>query len=635
MKPNPLSFIFLLFCVCGFGQANYSILSIPDSLKQNANAVVRLSRLDITIASQKSMVFKSTEVTTVLNELGLRNLSLVKHYDKNTRVNKIEATAYDAFGKQIKNYKRKDFRDQSAVEGITLFSDSRLLYLDYTPINYPFTIVFETEIETTNTAFIPSWSPMDGYLVSTENTSLTINYKSELNLRKKEVNFSDNYQIDKKETANSISYSAKNLIAKKREELSPDYFEIFPIVYFALENFVLENVEGKAVNWSEFGKWYYNSLLLDTEELPEQTKIKIRQLVGDEKDPIQIAKIVYKYVQEKTRYVLIYVGIGGWKPMLAKDVDKLGYGDCKALTNYTRCLLKTVGVTSYYTIVESGSDRTKDLQSDFASIDGNHIILALPNKGDLVWLECTSQIQPFGFQGNFTDDRNVLVVKPEGGEIVKTKTFTETDNLQLTIGSYNINEAGNFSGKVKITSKGLQYDAEFGKERMSREDQIRNYKEEFDNINNLAVKKISYSNDRNAIQFTQDLELEAEGYAQNSGGKLLFAPNAFDQSSFVPKKYKNREFPFQMERGFTNEEEIEITIPDGFIVEAKPNGIEQENEFGYYKIEFTTLSPSKILCKRKLVIRKGLYDKSKYESYRKFRETIAKTDNSRIVISKA
>jgi hypothetical protein len=90
-----------------------------------------------------------------------------------------------------------------------------------------------------------------------------------------------------------------------------------------------------------------------------------------------------------------------------------------------------------------------------------------------------------------------------------------------------------------------------------------------------------------------------------------------------------------MERGFTNEEEIEITIPDGFVVEAKPNGIEQENEFGYYKIEFTTLSPSKILCKRKLVIRKGLYDKSKYESYRKFRETIAKTDNSRIVISKA
>lgn len=628
-------FFFFLSTLFSFGQKmEYSTLTIPDSLKQNANAVVRLSRLDINIASQKTMTLKSTEATTILNELGLRSLNLVKHYDRNTRINKIEATAYDAFGKELKTYKRKDFKDQSAVEGITLFSDSRLLYLDYTPITYPFTMVFETEIETTNTAFIPSWSPMDGYLVSTENTSLTINFKPELNLRKKEVNFSANYGIDKKETVASVSYSAKNLIAKKREELSPDYFEIFPVVYFALENFALENVEGKAVNWAEFGKWYYNSLLSDTEEIPEETKIKIRQLVGDEKDPIEIAKIVYKYVQEKTRYVLIYVGIGGWKPMLAKDVDKLGYGDCKALTNYTRCLLKTVGVNSYYTIVESGSERTKDLQNDFASIDGNHIILALPNKGEIVWLECTSQIQPFGFQGNFTDDRNVLVVKPEGGEIVKTKTFTETDNLQVTHGSYKISQDGDFVGKVKIISKGLQYETKFGKERISREDQIRNYKEEFGNINNLKITKINYTNNPTTIEFTEDLELEAEGYAQNSGGKLLFVLNAFNQSSDIPKKYKNREFPFQMERGFTDEEEIEITIPDGFIVEAKPNGTEQQTEFGYYKIEFNAISPNKIFCKRKLVIKKGLYDKSKYENYRKFRETIAKTDNSKIVIAK-
>ena len=81
-------------------------------------------------------------------------------------------------------------------------------------------------------------------------------------------------------------------------------------------------------------------------------------------------------------------------------------------------------------------------------------------------------------------------------------------------------------------------------------------------------------------------------------------------------------------------DEIEITIPDGFIVEAKPNGMEQETEFGYYKIEFNAISTNKILCTRKLIIKTGFYDKSKYESYRKFRETIAKADNSKIVISK-
>ncbi|MDI1318138.1 DUF3857 domain-containing transglutaminase family protein [Flavobacterium sp.] len=636
MRISLFPLLFLLISVSVFGQkSEYSISNISDSLKQNANAVVRLSQLDVTIASQKAMTYKSVQVISVLNELGLINLDLSENYDKNRKITSIEATVYDAFGKFLKTFKRKDFKDTSVADGVSIFNDNRALYLDYTPITYPFTLVFETTLETSNTAFIPPWSPMDGYNVSTETSLLTINFKAELNLKNKEVNFSAKYPIYKTETASSISYSAKNLVAKKREELSPGFTDVFPMVYFALENFRLENVDGTATNWQEFGKWYYNALLADTEEIPEDTKNKIKQLVGNEKNPLEIARIIYKYVQEKTRYVSVQVGIGGWKPMLAKDVDKLGYGDCKALTNYTRSLLKVVGVPSYYTVVYAGTNETKDLQADFASIQGNHVILTLPVEDQLIWLECTSQIQPFGFQGDFTDDRNVLLIKPEGGEIVKTKTFTEKDNLQIIKGAYQITENGDLIGSLKISSKGLQYDNEFKKERMSREDQIKYYKEQFSNINNLTIKKINFNNDSKTIDFTETLELQAEGYAQNSGGKLMFALNAFDQNSYVPKKYRTREFPFQRERGYTNEDEIEITIPEGFVVEAKPNGLEQDTEFGYYKIEFTTLSPTKILCKRKLVLKKGIYDKSKYENFRKFLETIAKTDNSKVVLAKA
>jgi hypothetical protein len=620
----------------GFGQkSGYSTVTIPDSLKQNANAVVRLSQTAINITSQKSMTINSVTVMTVLNELGLRDLDLSENYDRNRRISQIVATAYDASGKELKTYKRKDFRDVSVADGVSIFNDNRALYLDYTPITYPFTMVFETEIQTSNTAFISPWSPVDNYLVSTENASLTIHYKPELILKNKEVNFSNAYPLEKAQTTASISYTAKNLVAKKREELSQSFVEIFPMVYFALENFELENVEGSAANWADFGKWYYNSLLADTEEIPAETVAKIKQLIGSEKNTVEIAKIVYRYVQEKTRYVSVQVGIGGWKPMLAKDVDKLGYGDCKALTNYTRSLLKSVGVTSYFTLVYAGSEDTKDLQSDFASIQGNHVILTLPNDKGFVWLECTSQIHPFGLQGDFTDDRNVLLIKPEGGEIVHTRIFTESDNLKITKGSYQITNEGNFIGKVKMTFNGLQYDNEFTKERLSREDQIKEFKDDFSNINNLNIKKISFNNNPKTIEFIEDLEMEAEGYAQNSAGKLLFALNAFDQSSYVPKKHKTREFSFEMDRGYTDESEIEVSIPDGYVVEAKPNGLEQSTEFGNYKIEFNILSPTKILCKRKLVIKKGLYDKSKYESYRKFREIIAKTDNSKIVITKA
>jgi hypothetical protein len=635
MKPSVFSLIFLFLSLTATAQKlEYAVFAIPDSLKQNANAVVRSNEVFIDISSQNQMVVKTKVVTTVLNELGLNNLNLSENYDKNTKITKIEAIVYDAFGKELKTFKRKDFRDTSVADGISIFNDSRALYLDYTPTVYPFTMVMETEVSTPNTAFIQPWVPIEGYLMSVQKSSTTVSYKPELKLKYKEINFTGQSYIEKTETVGKINFSAKNIMARKREELTPGFTKVFPIVYFALESFSLENVSGNATNWKEFGKWYYESLLADTEEIPEETKVKIKQLVGAEKNPVEIAKLVYKYVQEKTRYVSIQVGIGGWKPMLAKDVDKLGYGDCKALTNYTRALLKTAGVDSYYTVVYAGSDDTKDLQEDFASVQGNHVILSLPTAKGLLWLECTSQVQPFGFQGDFTDDRNVLLIKPEGGEIVKTKTFTEADNNRFLKGSYSLSPEGHLKGQLTIISHGLQYDNYSKRYRMSKEDQIKVYKEEFANINNLSIKKITLKDNPESIEFKEDLALEAEGYAQNTGGKLMFAPNAFDQNGYVPKKHKTREFPFQVQRGYTDESEIEVVIPDGYVIEAKPDGVQLDTEFGSYKIEFKVVSPNTIVCYRKLVIKKGMYDKTKYESYRKFRETLAKNDNSKIIIAK-
>lgn len=190
MKLNILSF-FLLFSTASFWAQNssYAVATIPDSLKQNANAVVRFREISINVVSRNEMIIKSIQATTVLNELGLNNLDLSEGYDKSKLINKIEVEIYDSSGKELKKFKRKDFKDQSAVESGTVFSDNRLLYLDYTPTEYPFTIVFEVETKTSNTAFIPTWNAIDGYLVSTQLASIAISYNPQLNLKKKKSTF--------------------------------------------------------------------------------------------------------------------------------------------------------------------------------------------------------------------------------------------------------------------------------------------------------------------------------------------------------------------------------------------------------------------------------------------------------------
>jgi hypothetical protein len=46
----------------------YSALNIADSLKDNANAVVRLNQIDIFISSQRDMKINTLRVITILNE---------------------------------------------------------------------------------------------------------------------------------------------------------------------------------------------------------------------------------------------------------------------------------------------------------------------------------------------------------------------------------------------------------------------------------------------------------------------------------------------------------------------------------------------------------------------------------------
>lgn len=628
-------FLFLLLFLqqIAFSQDNLQIASIPQGLADNADAVVRLDKTEIIISGRKSMKIKTHRIVSVLNEKGLSDVQAREYFDKSTSINDIEAVVYNASGDQVKKIKRKDFKEVSVSEG-SIATDGKSLYLDYTPVQYPFTIEYTSETTTSNTAFILRWMPVHGLYAGIEESAISITCDPELGFKYKDYNFGNEMTLEKFESGNTITFSVSNIPPLKREEYSPSFYKIAPHVLFGLEKFHLEGVDGEAVSWENFGAWMYNNLLAGTDELTEETKNKIKGLVGDETDPLKKARIVYEYVQSKTRYISIQLGIGGWKPMLAKDVDRLGYGDCKALTNYTRALLKAVGVDSYYTVVYGDRDK-RDILGDFVSMQGNHVILAIPHNDDYVWLECTNQVLPFGFQGDFTDDRDALLVKPDKGELVHTSVYRLEDNTQISKGSYAITDTGALTGNIRIASKGTQYDNKYFLDGSAQDALDKFYKSAFGHINNLKVKKTALTNDKDAKEFIEEIALEAESYCSKSGNRLIFAINAFNQFTDIPQRYRNRKNPFEISRGFHDTDEITINLPAGFTMEAKPEDVSLTDKFGEYKTEYIMVNPGQVLYKRSLLIKQGRYDSTEYENYRLFREKIARNDNAKIVLVKA
>lgn len=611
----------------------YNLLSISDSLKENANAVVRLNIIDITISSQRNMNIKTKRVVTIFNEKGLGEIEATEYYSKTSSVKNVEAAVFDGLGYELKKIKRKDFKDHSAVSGSTLFSDDRVVYLDYTPTQYPFTIIYESEVESSNTAFIPQWYPLGDYFVSVEKSILNVNYPDNLGFKKLESNFS-NFKINKiKESSTQISYSATNIVAQKEEDYSPGFNFIFPRLMMGLELFHLENVDGNAKTWTEFGKWYSDKILTGTTELSEETKLKMKTLVGDEKDPIKKAKLIYNYMQQKSRYVNISIGIGGWKPMLANDVDRLGYGDCKALTNYTKALLDAVGVPSYNTILY-GNPHKRNIESDFVSMQGNHMILSIPDGDNYIWLECTSQDSPFGYQGTFTDDRDVLIMKPEGGVIMRTKIYQDKDNIQRSKGKYTLSQTGDFSGNIVIVSEGSQYNQKSAIENFQPTEKEAYYKNYWDNINNLKIDKMTLSNDKENVRITENAGITAVNYGSVSENKIMFVVNGYNQIAGSVKRIRNRKYPFEIQRGYTDTDEIEVILPSGFSIEFLPNNFELKTKFGEYKTEIIKKDNNNLVYKRTMFLKKGLYSNKEYDEYRLFIEQISRNDNAKIILTK-
>ena len=633
MYKNPFSILLLLLAFTCFSQKlEYSSFLIPAELKEDANAVVRNSVIEIAIEDVDKMTVSKREVVTVLNKLGISDARIAESYDNDTKITKLSAVIYDAFGNQIKKYKERDFLDVSAVDGGTLYSDSRVKYVDYTPITYPYTLVFESEYKTATTGFIPWWFPVNGYYVSVEKSTYTLKNPKGIAWRKKETHLTD-FNIEKNDSETDLTYVLKNQKAFEYENSSLSSRDILPLVKVALNKFYLKGVYGEATNWQEFGKWMHKSLLEGRDVIDDATKFKVLNLVKGITDFEEKAKIVYEFMQNKTRYISVQVGIGGWEPIAARQVDKVGYGDCKGLTNYTKALLDIAGVTSYYTVVYA--DKKRNLDKDFSSIQGNHVILNIPNKEKDIWLECTSQTMPFGFLGDFTDDRDVLVVMPEGGVIKRTTRYKDIENFQKTAATVQLKKDGSLTATLKRVSKGLQYDDKQGLISLSEEDLIKRYKSNvWSYNNNLEVNSVAIENDKDKVVFTEDLSVSIKNYAAINQGEYLFRVNIFNKIGYVPKRYRTRKLPLKISQGYKDIDALIIKLPDGYSLNNLPETKELSTEFGTYKITFTKVDDATFKYQKSMVIKEGVYPKEEYKLYRSFRRSIAKYENLRIAITK-
>ncbi|RKE88845.1 transglutaminase-like putative cysteine protease [Epilithonimonas arachidiradicis] len=617
----------VLMSIKTFSQ-NYAVSEIPEDLKKDANAVIRNISSHYIINSQNDMEINEKKVISILNSPGEKYSYVYIPYDRSRKVSDIKIKVYNEFGKQIKTYSKSDLNDIGQSDDSALYTDDRALYLKISNTLYPYTLDVQFTTNTSNTIFLPTLTPFYDYNVSVQNREIEILNKSGIKLRKKNIENS----FAKAEFSgddNNLKVSYKNIPAIKEEKYAPSMSVVMPRCEFALDQFNLEGKKGNFTSWEEFGKWY-NTLLEPVSQItPEiQQEVNALNLQGSTEEKV---KKIYQYMQSKTRYVNVAIGIGGWQPMSADNVRKKGYGDCKALTNYMRVLLKAAGIPSYYSIIYM-DETSKIFDKDFPKMDGNHVVLCVPTDKGNIWLENTSQKIAFDHLGYRTLDRNVMMVKDNTVEIVETPKTASEKSKEIIRVKATLSENNTLDVLSKFSYHGNAYDVMMPLLYMTPIEANDAMKHRYDNLQFKTINLENLNNDRDKANIDFDFNFKAENYSKSLGSDIYFRAVPFLESDFYLES-SDRRFPVEIPFGFTDDYEIEYTIPQNYKFSELAAPVRIDSEFGNYSLEFI-IQDKKLLVKRKFMLKKGLFSSDKISEYIQFRKQTNKIDNTKILITK-
>jgi hypothetical protein len=625
--------VFLLFIsLIGFAQDNYDVDLIPANLRNRANACIRNEETTIDMRSPDNVMLNVKKAITVFNQNGEDEARLVIYYDKNISIKAIKGEVYNSVGKLINKFSQNDFADMSAADGFSLFVDSRVKHYLPSVNQYPYTLVCNYEIRNKQNLIIPDWNPKPADDVSVEKSSYTFICKPTDQIRIKTQNYNGAPEVTTDEKQKKTIWKVSNILAVRTEPYSPSHETYTTSIQIAPQDFYYYNHKGNYTNWQELGKWIYDDLLKERKALPPATIQMVKDLVKNEKTDKEKARKIYQYLQDKTRYISVQIGIGGFQPIAASEVDRLGYGDCKALVNYMQSLLSAADIDSYYCVVEAGSEK-KSMDPKYASmVQGNHIILCMPLKGDTTWLECTSQKIPFGFLSDFTDDRLVLACTPEGGKLLHTPKLTTTENQQTRKATLTIQADGSVAGKMNTVYAGSQYENQESLIGKSITEQHKLLKEAY-NIDNIDFETVTFAQKKDiAPKLTEDITINIRNYAPVNGNKMFLQLNAFNVKRSIPE-IRNRTLPVYINRGYTDEDTIVYTLPDN----VNPELIIGQNKtfksaFGEYVCK-ASLEGNKLTYYRKFVLNDGTFPAEQYSEFSKFINDVNSADYLKLALS--
>ena len=620
-----------VFAVCCHAQLNiYSALTIPDSLRKDADMVIRAENRKLTVKDKNSARYDVNQVFTVMNEQAKNYLFFYYHSDKFHVLDEAEIKVYDLLGNKKNTVTKKEMTALNYGDG--LVPEGKLTYFTVNAPSYPLTVEINYSIKYKGIFNLPGYE-MQAPWQSVQHAVFEVEVPADLGIRYKMLNTTNQPLINKDGSKDVYKWELNNVKAYKLEKNSGSSFSYEPTVLIAPNKFQLDEYEGDMTSWKNFGAWI-NNLYLKTTGLADDKKVFYQQLVKNATTDKEKAAILYNYMQNNMRYVSIQLGIGGLRPFPASFVDDKKYGDCKALSNYLKSALDAVGVKSNLLIIQ-GSLTPYTIPEDFSANYFNHCILCVPQSKDTIWLECTSTTLPFGELGVWTENRKAMMITDDGGVLINTPVSNYKNNTEAMHTLIEVNEYGGGKVKTNYTLSGNGRDQLLMRYHDLQDDEKRKHfitNKEWKQPDRFEISNSKDKANPYLVSATMDYE---KIFSFNAGSKLFFETRLypfFDED--IPENEK-RKSDYYFTSPYQAMDTTVYKFPAGFSLENIPKNRSIQFPFAQYSCSYNWDAATHLLTSISLLqIKDRIIKAADYSKLLDFKRQVMADMNEKIVMKK-
>lgn len=600
-----------------------------------ASAMIEEHTATFTLNSETSGEWSVSTTVVVNDEKGMAAAEFFLYCDSFRTLKSFGGTVTPANGKVVK-LRMSDLERDAYSQGLV---DDGVTY-GYSPSgHFPLTVHYEYKVAYRGGfSSFPAFFPVETAEVSLREASYVLDVPAGYAV--KYVSARTEFAKETVKNRDLYRWTVKDFSPLVRESMMPPSEELLPYVYCSPESINLGGFPGMQRDWNELGKWLY-SLQTNSLELSPEEVNAVRDLTAGCQTTLEKLSRLYGYLRERTRYVSIQLGIGGLQPIPAKEVSRVGYGDCKGLSNYLRALLAAVDVPSDFFIISTSQAELKD---GYASVGQmNHAMLAVPvpELSDTAWVECTNPVVPLGYRHEDAAGHQVVLVKESGGELLRIPSYPDSLSLIRQVFEVNLFSSGSaeISARRELFLDYVEGYLTFWDQRPQRQISrlTQNLKIQAEDVQVGTIQDNFADYATLGKAFVPEMQIpysfRTGSYASVSGDRLFVPVNPYAQAISIQKSARVNDL---YQRGVSRWEEcVKVQIPMGYRAESIPAPVVLDTEWGSMESQ-VTLSPggTEMEVRQTFTIKAFRAPASSYASFRDFARAVNRAYSATAVFVK-